>query len=99
MICAQRRGHGPFDLFRRWRSRPDVGRIRGALLGLGALRHRLSRAVRATRAPFEGSPLDGHGHGDRARLIDLNLVERTDDDSVCVPFDAGEIRMVLAYAA
>ena len=38
-------------------------------------------------------------HADIARLIDLNLVERTDDDSVCVPFDAGEIRMVLAYAA
>jgi hypothetical protein len=34
-----------------------------------------------------------------ARLIDLNLVQRTDDDSVWVPFDAVEIHMVLADAA
>ena len=38
-------------------------------------------------------------HADIARLIDLNLVERTDDESVFVPFDAVEIRMVLAHAA
>ena len=37
-------------------TRPDVGRIRVALLGLGALRHRLSRAVRATRPPFRLQP-------------------------------------------
>jgi predicted transcriptional regulator len=38
-------------------------------------------------------------HADITKLIDLNLVERTHDDTVCVPFEAIEIRMVLARAA
>lgn len=38
-------------------------------------------------------------HADIAKLMDLNLVERTDDESVYVPFEAIEIRMVLARAA
>ena len=35
-------------------------------------------------------------HADIARLEDLGLVERTDDDTVLVPFDAVEIRMALS---
>lgn len=38
-------------------------------------------------------------HADIARLIELGLIERTDDDAVTVPFDAVEIRMDLARAA
>ncbi len=38
-------------------------------------------------------------HADIARLVDLGLVERTDDDMVLVPFDAVEIHMTLAQAA
>ena len=38
-------------------------------------------------------------HADVARLVELGLVERTDDDTVTVPFDAVEIRMALAQAA
>ncbi|MDX9765807.1 MAG: MarR family transcriptional regulator [Ectothiorhodospiraceae bacterium] len=38
-------------------------------------------------------------HGDANRLIDLGLIERTEDDLVFVPFDAIEIRMSLAHAA
>ena len=38
-------------------------------------------------------------HADIGRLIDLGLVERTEDDTVTVPFDAVEIRMTLAQAA
>lgn len=38
-------------------------------------------------------------HADIARLVDLGLVERTDDDTVRVPFDAVEIRMALAQVA
>ena len=38
-------------------------------------------------------------HGDVARLLDLGLVERQDDDTVFVPFDAIEIRMPLPMAA
>lgn len=38
-------------------------------------------------------------HADIARLVDLGLVERTDDETVTVPFDVVEIRMSLARAA
>lgn len=38
-------------------------------------------------------------HADIARLGELGLVERTDDDAVLVPFDAIEIHMSLAQAA
>lgn len=38
-------------------------------------------------------------HADIGRLADLGLVERTDEDTVAVPFDAVEIRMALAQAA
>lgn len=38
-------------------------------------------------------------HADIGRLIDLGLVERSDDESVWVPFEAVEIRMALADAA
>jgi predicted transcriptional regulator len=38
-------------------------------------------------------------HADIARLIELGLISRTDDDAVTVPFDAVEIRMELARAA
>lgn len=38
-------------------------------------------------------------HADIARLEELGLVGRTDDDMVTVPFDAVDIRMVLAKAA
>lgn len=38
-------------------------------------------------------------HADIARLEELGLVNRTDDDSVMVPYDAVEIRMALAKAA
>lgn len=38
-------------------------------------------------------------HADIGRLIDLGLVERTDDDAVTVPFEAVEIHMALAQAA
>lgn len=38
-------------------------------------------------------------HADIGRLIELGLVERTDEETVAVPFDAIEIRMALARAA
>jgi predicted transcriptional regulator len=38
-------------------------------------------------------------HGDIARLIDLGLVERAEDDTVCVPFDDVEVHFHLAKAA
>lgn len=38
-------------------------------------------------------------HADIARLMDPGLVERTDDETVLVPFDAVEIHMSLAQAA
>lgn len=38
-------------------------------------------------------------HADIARLVDMGLVERTDDETVLVPFDAVEIHMSLAQAA
>ena len=38
-------------------------------------------------------------HGDIARLLDLGLVERQEDDTVLVPFEAIEIRMPLPMAA
>lgn len=38
-------------------------------------------------------------HADIGRLVELGLVERMDDETVTVPFDAVEIRMVLAQAA
>lgn len=38
-------------------------------------------------------------HADILRLVDLGLVERIDDETVAVPFDAVEIRMALAHAA
>lgn len=38
-------------------------------------------------------------HADIARLEELGLVERTDDGTVLVPFDAVEIRLPLAKAA
>ena len=38
-------------------------------------------------------------HADIARLVDLGLVERTDDDTVLVPFDTVEIHMALAQVA
>lgn len=38
-------------------------------------------------------------HADVSRLIELGLIERTDDDMVTFPFDAIEIRMALARAA
>ena len=38
-------------------------------------------------------------HADVGRLVDLGLVEHTEDDTVTVPFDAVEIRMALAQAA
>jgi predicted transcriptional regulator len=38
-------------------------------------------------------------HADIARLVDLGLVERTDDDTVLVPFDVVEIHMALAQVA
>jgi len=38
-------------------------------------------------------------HADVARLVELGLIERTDDGRVTVPFDAVEIRMALAQAA
>lgn len=38
-------------------------------------------------------------HADVARLAELGLIERTDDDAVTVPFEAIEIRMALAQAA
>jgi len=38
-------------------------------------------------------------HSDVARLEELGLVERTDDGSVSVPFDAVEIRLPLAQVA
>jgi predicted transcriptional regulator len=38
-------------------------------------------------------------HADIGRLVDLGLVERTDDDTVTVPYEAVEIRMALAQAA
>lgn len=38
-------------------------------------------------------------HADVARLVEPGLIERTDDDKVTAPFDAVEIRTVLARAA
>ena len=38
-------------------------------------------------------------HTDVARLLDLGLVERAEDESVCVPFDEIDIRLPLALAA
>jgi predicted transcriptional regulator len=38
-------------------------------------------------------------HADVSRLVDLGLVERLDDETVQVPFEAVEIRMALAQAA
>jgi predicted transcriptional regulator len=38
-------------------------------------------------------------HADISKLIELNLVERTEDDREFVPFDALEIRMPLTTAA
>ncbi len=38
-------------------------------------------------------------HADIARLVELGLVERNEDDTVEVKFDAVEIRMALARAA
>lgn len=38
-------------------------------------------------------------HADVARLVELGLIERTDEDMVTVPFNAIEIRMALAQAA
>jgi hypothetical protein len=38
-------------------------------------------------------------HADISKLIELNLVERTEDDREFVPFDALEIRMPLATVA
>jgi len=38
-------------------------------------------------------------HTDIVRLVELGLVERIDEETVAVPFDAVEIRMVLAQAA
>ena len=38
-------------------------------------------------------------HADIAKLAELNLVERTDDDAVCVPYENVEIHMALAKAA
>ena len=38
-------------------------------------------------------------HSDTARLVELGLVERIDEETVTVPFDAVEIRMALAQAA
>jgi predicted transcriptional regulator len=38
-------------------------------------------------------------HADIVRLVELGLVERIDDETVTVPFDAVEIRMALAQAA
>lgn len=38
-------------------------------------------------------------HADVAGLAELNLIERTDDDAVFVPFEAVEIRMALPQAA
>jgi len=38
-------------------------------------------------------------HTDIARLVELGLVDRTDDETVEVKFDAVEIRMALAQAA
>jgi len=38
-------------------------------------------------------------HADIGRLVDLGLVERTDNEAVLVPFEAVEIRMDLAQAA
>ena len=38
-------------------------------------------------------------HADISRLVDLGLVERIDDETVEVKFDAVEIRMALAQAA
>jgi predicted transcriptional regulator len=38
-------------------------------------------------------------HADIGRLVDLGLVERTDDETVLVPFESVEIRMALAKAA
>ena len=38
-------------------------------------------------------------HTDMARLIDLGLVERAEDETVYVPFDEIDIRLPLAQAA
>lgn len=38
-------------------------------------------------------------HADVGRLVELGLIERPDQDTVSVPFDAVEIRMALAQAA
>lgn len=38
-------------------------------------------------------------HGDVARLLDLGLIERSDDDTVFVPFEEIDIRLPLALAA
>lgn len=38
-------------------------------------------------------------HADIGRLVELGLVERTEEETVTVPFDAVEIRMALAQAA
>ena len=38
-------------------------------------------------------------HTDVAKLAELNLIDRTDDDAVCVPFEEVEIRLALAQAA
>lgn len=38
-------------------------------------------------------------HADVHKLIELGLIERGDDDMICVPFDAVEIHMALAQAA
>lgn len=38
-------------------------------------------------------------HADVARLLELGLVERTEDEAVCVPFEAVEVRLPLARAA
>lgn len=38
-------------------------------------------------------------HTDVARMIDLGLIERTDDDRVFVPFDDVEVHFHLAVAA
>jgi len=38
-------------------------------------------------------------HGDVSRLLDLGLVEKTEDDAVLVPFDDIEVHIHLAQAA
>lgn len=47
----------------------------------------------------DGRTQNSSVHTDVARLVGPGLIERTDDDTVTVPYEAVEMRMALAQAA